>query len=80
MSNRNPRGLTNWPPTALDLVSIIPLRKKNDRDAVTAERITSLAPSTLKKKWPEKVKQLSDKREGMSLGDALEIAGVKLPA
>ena len=77
-SNSSPSGLTDWQPSPLELRSVIPLRKKTDPHATTAEKITSLSPATIKRKWPEKIKQLSDKREGITLGDALEIAaGIK---
>ena len=80
MSNRGPGGLgARWPPTPLELRSIIPLGKKKDKDATTAEGITNLSPQTLRRRFPDKVRQLSDRREGMTLGDALEIAGIQLP-
>jgi hypothetical protein len=60
------------PPDWLDLESIIPLRAPTrERDA---ERITGLSEDTLKRRYPERCKHLSDRRRGMKLKDALAIA------
>ena len=67
------------PPTWLELNSVIPLHKKTDPTATTATRITSLSAATIRRRWPDKIRQLTDKREGIRLADALEIAGVKPP-
>ena len=75
MSSRN---FSTGSLTELDLRCIIPLKKRNDPEATTAEKITSLGSATIRRKWPEKIKKLSDKRLGITLGDALEIAaGIK---
>jgi hypothetical protein len=57
---------TNRPPTWLELNSAVPLSK--------AEKITSLDRDTMKRKYPNRIRQLSDKRQGMLLKDALAIA------
>jgi hypothetical protein len=59
-------------PSWLDLESVIPLRSpRAERDA---ERITSLSEDTLRRRYPTRVKRLSDRRVGMKLRDALAIA------
>jgi hypothetical protein len=59
-------------PTWLELESVIPLRSSTkERDA---ERITSLSEDTLKRRFPDLIKQLSDRRRGIKLRDALAIA------
>jgi hypothetical protein len=65
--------------TGLDPVrlrSIVPLRrpKKSKRADPSAEEITNLSKDTLKRNFPSKIRKLSDRREGMQLGDALAIA------
>jgi hypothetical protein len=56
---------SNRPPTWLELESIEPMRE--------VEKITSLDRDTIKRRYPERVVQLSDKREGMKLKHALAI-------
>jgi hypothetical protein len=59
-------------PTWLEMESVIPLRssvKEHD-----AERITSLSEDTLKRRYPDLIKTLSDRRRGMKLKHALAIA------
>jgi hypothetical protein len=61
------------PPDWLDLESIVPLRDRSrERDA---ERITSLSADTIKRRYPDLIKQLSDRRYGLKLRDVLAIAG-----
>lgn len=63
------------PPTWLDLEFVVPLRAPaRERDA---ERITSLSEDTLKRRYPDLIKHLSDRRRGMKLRDALAIADGK---
>jgi hypothetical protein len=38
-----------------------------------AERITTLSPETIKRRYPDRVVKLSRKREGMKLRDILRI-------
>ena len=52
------------------------------RDAILADelsvrRITNLSPEAIVENYADKVRRLSAKRVGMSLGDALEIASGK---
>jgi hypothetical protein len=49
-------------------------KSKKPRSQPTAEEITSLSADTLKRKYADRIKHLADKRVGMSLGDALDIA------
>ena len=56
---------TNRPPTWLERESVVPLAK--------VEKITSLDRDTIKRRYPDRVVQLSDKRQGMKLKHALAI-------
>jgi hypothetical protein len=38
-----------------------------------AEEVTSLSWDTIKRRYPEKVRKLSPRREGITVGDALSI-------
>ena len=63
-------------PDWIDLESVLPLKsrsskKKGERDAAT---ITGLSADTLKRRYPERIKHLSERRLGMKLRDALAIA------
>jgi hypothetical protein len=59
-------------PDWLDLESIIPLVSgKGGRDA---EQITGLSADSIKRHYPQFVKQLSKRRRGIKLRHALEIA------
>jgi hypothetical protein len=49
-------------------------KSKKPRKLPTAEEVTSLSADTLKRKYADRIKHLSDRRVGMTLGDALEIA------
>jgi hypothetical protein len=57
---------------------IVPLRKpkrKLKREPIpSAEEITGLSKDTLKRQYPHLIRDLSDRREGMQLGDAVAIA------
>jgi hypothetical protein len=66
-------------PTWWELRSVLQLstKSKKPRKKPTAEEITGLSADTLKRKYPERVRRLSDKRLGMTFGDALEIAAGK---
>jgi hypothetical protein len=57
---------TNRPPTWLERESVVPLAK--------VEEITSLNRDTLKRRYPDRIVRLSDKRQGMKLKHALAIA------
>jgi len=56
---------TSRPPTWLERESVVPLAK--------VEQITSLNRDTLRRRYPNRIVQLSDKRQGMKLKDALAI-------
>jgi hypothetical protein len=63
------------------LRSIVPLRRpkrqlKRELEH-SAEEITGLSKDTLKRRYPHLIRDLSERREGMQLGDALEIANGK---
>ena len=60
---------TQTPPTWLELESV--------RRLPEVEQITSLSVDTLKRKYPDRIIRLSDRREGMKLRDALAIASGK---
>jgi SOS-response transcriptional repressor LexA len=70
-------------PSWLELESVYPLTSKTakgkpiDDGKPTVETITSLSPDTIKRKYPEYVVKLSDRREGMKLRNALKIAAGK---
>ena len=61
------------PPTWIELESVIPLVA--DAGITSAEAVTSLSPETIRRRYPQYVRQLSPKRQGMKLRDALSIAG-----
>jgi hypothetical protein len=60
------------------LRSIVPLRtptRELRREPVpSAEQITGLSRETLKRRFPQLIRQISDRRCGMQLADALAIA------
>ena len=63
----------------IKLESIIPLRKPKPRSSAravehNAEEITGLSEDTLKRRYPNRIKKLSERRVGMKLRDALAIA------
>jgi hypothetical protein len=61
------------PPSWLDLESIIPLKttRPGQRDV---ESITNLSEDTVKRRYPDRIKHLSERRLGMKLRHALAIA------
>ena len=63
-------------PTWLERRTMLKLatKSKKPRKLPTVEELTSLSADTLKRRYPKRVKHLSDGRVGMTLGDALEIA------
>jgi len=61
MSKSNDDGLPN--PTPVELNRIVTLAE--------ASRLSSLSVDTLRDQFPEKIVQLSPKRAGMRVGDAL---------
>lgn len=65
-------------PADIALRSIVPLRAPKRRQRgepkPSAEEITNLSEDTLKRKYPHLIRDLSDRRKGMQLGDALAIA------
>jgi hypothetical protein len=68
-------------PSWLDLESVIPLERRKRRsgsgkedDRRSVEEITNLSHDTLRRRFPKLIKKLSDRRRGMKLRDALEIA------
>ena len=60
---------TDHPPTWLELERVLPLTE--------AERLTGLSTDTLKRRYPELVVQLSPRRVGMKLKNALAITSGK---
>jgi hypothetical protein len=65
------------PPSWVELRAVIPLRCRSKRSRSkwpSAEEITSLSSDTLVRRFPDRIKRLSEGRVGMTLGDALEIA------
>jgi hypothetical protein len=67
-------------PSWIQLESVIPLEKRKRRSSrkddgkPSAEEITSLSRETIKRRYPDRIKKLSEHREGMKLRDALAIA------
>jgi hypothetical protein len=61
------------PPSWLELQSVIPLESKKP-DTLTAKKVTSLSAEALAENYADKIRRLSQKRIGMKLGDALDIA------
>jgi hypothetical protein len=64
----------------IKLRSIVPLRrpKRPKRvDVPSVEEITGLSEDTLKRRYARYIRKLSDRRCGMQLGDAIEIANGK---
>ena len=59
-------------PSWTELQSVIPLTHQTKR--LTVESVTSLSADAVKRLHPDKVRQLSERRLGMTLGDALAIA------
>jgi hypothetical protein len=59
-------------PTWVELESVIPLKSSTGKR--NAEQITSLSEDTLKRRYAKYIKNLSDRRRGMKLRHALEIA------
>jgi hypothetical protein len=64
------------PPTWIELASVIPLETRR-ADELSVRKITNLSPEAIVENYADKVRRLSAKRVGMSLGDALEIASGK---
>jgi hypothetical protein len=63
-------------PTWLELESVIPLTSSTKKP--TGESVTSLSADAIKRLHGDKVRQLSERRLGISLRDALAIAsGIK---
>jgi hypothetical protein len=75
------------PLSSIALRSIIPLEvkakdKDKDKDKTegpTVKSITSLSHDSVKRHFPHLVVKLSPRREGMSLGNALDIAAGRAP-
>lgn len=63
----------------VELHSIIPLESKANPDALSVRSITNLSADTVKRHHADKIKKLSSRREGMTLKNALEIAGISIP-
>jgi hypothetical protein len=71
------------PPSWIDLESVIPLarpkrlNKRHDpsEERRSAEQITGLSADTIKRLHPELIIELSERRRGIKLRDALAIAG-----
>jgi hypothetical protein len=59
-------------PSWTELQSIIHLTHATKKP--TVESVTSLSADTVKREHPDKVRQISERRLGMTLGDALAIA------
>ena len=62
--------------SSIALRSIIPLEGKTEP---TVKGITSLSHDLVKRHFPHLVVKLSPRREGMPLGDALDIAAGRAP-
>jgi hypothetical protein len=60
-------------PGWLDLESVLPLQTTTGKRDV--RQITGLSADTVKRRYPQYVKQLSPRRCGMTIRHALEIAG-----
>jgi hypothetical protein len=58
--------------------SLLPAEPANDLDDISAEQVTGLSADTLKRRYPDYIRDLSDRRLGMLLGDALDIAAGKI--
>jgi hypothetical protein len=54
-----------------------PKRRLQRESIPSAEEITGLSRDTLKRRYPHFIRELSERREGMQLGDALTIASGK---
>jgi hypothetical protein len=67
--------LTGREPTWLERRQVLKLstKSKKPRKLPTVEEITSLSADTVKRKYPDRIKHLSEHRLGMTLGDALDI-------
>jgi hypothetical protein len=61
------------PPTWLELESVIPLEA--EPGVTSVETVTTLSADTLQREYPELIVQLSPRRRGMKLKNALRIAG-----
>ena len=61
----------------VELHSIIPLESKANPDALSVR--SNLSADTVKRHHADKIKKLSSRREGMTLKNALEIAGISIP-
>jgi hypothetical protein len=59
-------------PDWIALRSIIPL--ESSRSPLTVRGICDISADTAKRNYPHLIKKVSEKREGMTLGDALDIA------
>jgi hypothetical protein len=57
----------------LQMERVVPLESEK-ADTTTARTITSLSADALKRNYPDMVVQLSPRREGMRVCDALKIA------
>ena len=58
-------------PTWVELESVIPLVA--EPGVTSVETVTSLSAETIRRRYPQYVRQLSPKRQGMTLRDALSI-------
>ena len=67
------------PPTWDELDRVIPLEDKKNPAARSVRVITTLSPDTIKRHYPDKVRQLSPRRLGMTIRNALAIAGINIP-
>jgi hypothetical protein len=48
--------------------------KRGAVEGPSAEQVTGLSKDTIKRRYPHLIRKLSERREGMQLGDALAIA------
>jgi hypothetical protein len=60
-------------PTWIELESNLPL-ESSDPEKLTVKKITNLSSDTIKRRYPEYVTKLSQRREAMKLRHALKIA------
>ena len=56
------------------LPPLSPLELRRIAPMSEAERLSSLSERTLRRRYPEKIRKLSPRRDGMTVGDILAIA------
>lgn len=66
-------------PTWLELEANIPLKTTVAGKKLDGERVAGISADTIKREYPQYVKQLSKRRVGIKLRHALEIANGRNP-